>query len=45
MSTVTILLVLAIICWFIAAVPIPTGPVSVGWLGMVFWGVSMLVGH
>jgi hypothetical protein len=43
MTAITILLLIAIICWFIAATGIPTGPVSVGWLGLFFYGLSLLI--
>ncbi len=45
MTAFTILLIVALICWFIAAVPIPTGPVQVGWLGMFFAGLAFLIGR
>lgn len=38
MSAVTILLVIALILWFMAAIPLPwANPVQLGWLGMFFW--------
>lgn len=43
-----ILLIVALILWFLAAIPLPAGwsnPVSLGWLGMFFWGLSQLVGR
>lgn len=44
MTAVTILFVVALICWFLAAVPLPwANPVQLGWLGMFFWGLSQLV--
>jgi hypothetical protein len=43
-SAQAILLICALVCWVFAAIgrPVPA-PYQVGWLGMVFWGVSMLV--
>jgi hypothetical protein len=42
-----LLLVVAVICWLVAAVPgfitIAVGRVDWGWLGMVFFGVWLLV--
>ena len=44
MSAVTILLVIALILWFMAAIPLPwANPVQLGWLGMFFWGLSQLI--
>lgn len=46
MSAVMILLIIALILWFLAAVqglvPI-SSPVQLGWLGMFFYGLSILV--
>jgi hypothetical protein len=47
MSAGAILLLIAIICWFVAAINHPTltaAPVAVGWLGLFFYGISLLVG-
>ena len=44
MSAVLILLIIAIICWALAALPMPfASPVQLGWLGMVFWGISQII--
>lgn len=46
MSAVLILLVVAIICWFLAAIPLPfQNPVQLGWLGMFFYGLSLVIGR
>jgi hypothetical protein len=46
MGAGTILLIIALVCWFLAAVPMPwQSPVQLGWLGMFFWGLTMLVGR
>ena len=46
MSAQLILLVIAIICWFLAAIPaIPSSPVSLGWLGMFFFGLHLVIGR
>ena len=37
-----ILLVLALICWFLAALNIPSR-VNLGWLGMFVYGLSMIL--
>ena len=42
MSINLILLVLALICWFLAAISIPSR-VSLGWLGMFIYGLSLLL--
>jgi hypothetical protein len=44
MSAVTILLIIALILWFVAAIPLPfNSPVQLGWLGLFFWGLSQLI--
>lgn len=44
MSAVLILLIIALVCWFLAAIPLPwANPVQLGWLGMFFWGLSQLI--
>ncbi len=46
MGAGTILLIIALILWFLAAIPLPwSNPVQLGWLGMFFWGLTMLVGR
>lgn len=42
----SVLLIIAIICWFIAAAWQPGWPafVSLGWLGMFFFGLHLLIG-
>jgi hypothetical protein len=45
MSAVLILMVIAIICLFLAAIPLPfQNPVQLGWLGMFFWALSLVIG-
>lgn len=45
MSAALILLIIALFCWFFAAVPIPwASPVQLGWLGLFFYGLSILIG-
>lgn len=45
MSAVLILLIVAIVCWFLAAIPLPwASPVQLGWLGMFFFGLSLVIG-
>lgn len=45
MNVSIILLLVAVICWFLAAISVPSGRVSLGWLGMFFFGLSLLVGN
>lgn len=35
--------VIALVCLFVAALPINTGRVAIGWLGLFFWCLSTLV--
>ncbi len=45
MSAVLILLIVAIILWFLAAIPLPFAqPVQLGWLGLFFYGLSLVIG-
>jgi hypothetical protein len=44
MSAQFVMLVIATILWFLAAIPFPfNNPVSLGWLGMFFYGLSLLI--
>lgn len=44
MSAVTILLVIALVLWFLAAIPLPwASPVQLGWLGLFFYGLTLLI--
>jgi hypothetical protein len=44
MSAVFILMIIAVICWFLAAIPFPqTQPFQLGWLGLFFAGLSFLL--
>ncbi|HEY5588905.1 MAG TPA: hypothetical protein VIK86_08120 [Candidatus Paceibacterota bacterium] len=44
MNVTLILMVLAVICWFLASISLPkTNPVQLGWLGMFFFGLSLLI--
>lgn len=43
MSAVTILMIVALVCFFLAAIPWPSNPVNVGWLGMFFAALSFLI--
>jgi hypothetical protein len=46
MTAGMILLIIALICWFLAAIPLPwANPVQLGWLGMFFYGLTLLVGR
>ncbi len=44
MSAVLILLIVACICWFLAAIPLPwANPVQLGWLGLFFYGLTLVM--
>ena len=44
MSAVLILMIIAVICWFLAAIPFPQAqPFQLGWLGCFFAGLSFLL--
>lgn len=44
MSVVMILLIIALVCWLLAAINWPQPmPINLGWLGMFFFGLSMVV--
>lgn len=46
MTAGMILLIIALICWFLAAIPLPwSNPVQLGWLGLFFYGLTLLVGR
>lgn len=42
MSVQIVLLILAVVLWFLAAINWPPAPISLGWLGMFFYGLSLL---
>ena len=45
MTAHMILFIIALVCWFLAAIQQPTWPnkISLGWLGMFFYGLTLLV--
>ena len=44
MSAAAVLLVIALVCWFLAAIPLPfANPIQLGWLGMFFYGLTLLI--
>lgn len=46
MSASMILLIIALILWFLAAMPLPKpSPVALGWMGMFFFGLHLLIGR
>lgn len=46
MSATLILMFIALICLFLAAIPLPfQNPIQLGWLGMFFWGLSLIIGR
>lgn len=38
-----ILIILAIVCFILAAVPVQVGKASIGWLGAALWAISTVV--
>lgn len=45
LSIHTVLMVIAVICLFCAAIGRPaTSPISIGWLGLFFWALDILIG-
>lgn len=42
MDVSVLLVVIGMIFFVLAALPIPTGPLSLGWLGMAFFAASFL---
>ena len=45
MSFSLLLQIVALVCLLLAAVNVPTTPrISIGWLGMFFWLLSVMVG-
>lgn len=38
------LVIVAIILFSLAAFNVPSGPVSLGWLGLAFWALSTIAG-
>lgn len=46
LNTHSILMLIAVICFFCAAIGRPaTNPISLGWLGLFFWALAVLVGR
>ena len=45
MTASLVLMIIALICLFLAAIPIPlpAQPVQLGWLGMAFWLLATMV--
>ena len=44
MSAITILLIVSLILFILAAIPLPwTSPVQLGWLGMFFFVLTFLI--
>lgn len=38
------LVIVAVILLALAAFNVPSGPVSLGWLGLAFWALSTIIG-
>jgi hypothetical protein len=39
-----VMLVIATVCWFLAAISIPwVNPIQLGWLGLFFFGLSLII--
>lgn len=46
MTATFILMLIAVILFFLAAIPLPwQSPVSIGWLGMFFFALTFLIGR
>lgn len=43
MSIHLFLLVIATICWLLAAINVPSSRIQLGWLGMFCYGLSMIL--
>jgi hypothetical protein len=43
MSIALVFLLIAIILWIVAAAPVAVPYVNVGWLGLAFYGFSLIV--
>ena len=39
------LVIVAVILFVLQACNVPSGPVSLGWLGLAFWSASTIVGQ
>jgi len=44
MTTSKLLLLIAVICFILAAIGLSVGSISIGWLGLAFFAASGLVG-
>ena len=44
MTLTVTLLWIATILWLLAAIPFPSNPISLGWLGLFFFGLHLLFG-
>ena len=44
MTTSKLLLLIAVICFILAAIGLSVGSLSIGWLGLAFFAASGLVG-
>lgn len=45
MSISFLFLLIATICWLLAAIPVAVPRISIGWLGLFFYGLSLLIGQ
>ena len=44
MTAQAILMIIGLVFLFLAAIPLPfANPVNLGWLGMFFWGLSLVI--
>lgn len=45
MSVFTVMMIIAVVCWFLAAVPLPwTSPINMVALGLFFAGLGVVIG-
>lgn len=44
MSVTSLLMIVAAILLVLAAVGVPASRISLGWLGMFFWSLSIIIG-
>ena len=38
-----VLMLIAVVCFFCAAIGRPASPISLGWLGLFFWALTLLI--
>lgn len=43
MTISLLILIIAIVCLFLAALNVNTGPISIGWMGLAMWCLSTVI--